>query len=478
VTPSLRETVIEILDDFSIPVPTTTVRVIATARRGSSVAAEALSRLAAAQRDEFLRARRPPALCHTIDATGRALAPRVWARGEWRLGRRIASQDTLPAWRATLALGLCGEVVDLGDAAPRQLGEVALEAVARVVGPVATYLPGSTEEWRELRRGIAAYLPPAGVTTLTAEQTRAERRLLEHAPALPAVGLYFGLSPESGLPPAVGEPALVRLPGPDEEGEPFEAVLRRRLGGDPAALRDVVAYLQGYSAILDEWDRAPTLHEFADYWHLSANAVQADEQLFARAFPEEPGPEPMLRMLWKALPRSGAFTWLLGARVIDAAPRADQSAIPAAGQRWRRKDGSAEMTLIEADGDQIVGGLHEPASATTSLWVGSRSQLADWELAVPPTIWRVRFDVDVIPATLIEPLRKAGIVPERVARPGDPRPERAALAVGTVEAHVSAADEDAARRKVQKALRGHAHVPLDEIRVTRPPINVRSDRDR
>jgi hypothetical protein len=364
-------------------------------------------------------------------------------------------------------------MLSFGEAASPQLARLALEAVARVIGPVATYLPGSPGEWRELERRVAAHLHPMGSTSVTAGQVDCERRLLEHEPALPAVGLYFGLSENAHISPDEREPALLRLPQSGEEGEPFDVVLRRRVGGEPAAYRDLVAYLQGYSHILDEWGRSPTTHEFADHWRFDPSSVRRDETLFAHAFPEEPSPERLLRMLNRGLPTSSALGWQLAVRVIDAAPREQQAVIPAAGQRWRKPDGSREMTLIETGGDQIVAGLHDGRAATTSLWVGTRAELAGWELVVPESVWRVRFDVDVNPATLIGPLDRAGIVADRLARPGDPRPGQVALAAGTVEAHVVAPEIDTARHRVANALRGHANVSASDVRVERLPSHAK-----
>src|SRR4051794_17787476 len=107
----LPSTVASVLEDFQIPLPTATVRVVSSVRRGGAVSAEALSRLAAAQREEYLRRRLPPRLCHAIDEHARPPVPRVWALGSWRLARRIMTPDVLDAWRAGLAFGLCQEVV-------------------------------------------------------------------------------------------------------------------------------------------------------------------------------------------------------------------------------------------------------------------------------------------------------------------------------------------------------------------------------
>src|SRR5205814_2200981 len=102
------------------------------------------------------------------------------------------------------------------------------------------------------------------------------------------------------------------------------------------------------------------------------------------------------------------------------------------------------------DGEQLSVGLHQ--HGTTSLNLMSRADLAGWTLELPQELWTVRFDVSVVPATLLEPLSQAGIVCDRLARPGDPRRGRTGLAAGTIEAHLIAADELEARHKVLDAV--------------------------
>src|SRR3954470_25051098 len=134
-------TVGAVLRDFQIPLPTATVRVVCSSRRGAPVSAEALSRLAAAQREEYLRRHLPPRLCHAINEHAHAPVPRVWALGSWRLARRIMTPDVLGAWRAEQAFGLCREVLNSQPHPSDELVEAAQQAVARVLGPVAAHHP-------------------------------------------------------------------------------------------------------------------------------------------------------------------------------------------------------------------------------------------------------------------------------------------------------------------------------------------------
>jgi hypothetical protein len=394
------------------------------------------------------------------------MRPRIWARGDWRLGRRIMTSDSERGWRAALATGLLKEMVEFEGADDEHLVGVTLHAVSALLGPEASFRPTSEAEWDELRLAVRAHLPEAGVTTMTAEQYEAEEKLA----SLPPVALYFGHSFEE-VPSESTTPALIRLPSTGGKGEPFNQVLLRRLGGDPDLYSIAVAYLQGFSFILDEWGRAPSSEEFADFWHFDLPSVKRDEAVFKRAFPEENGPERLIRLLEEGLPRSGALRALLASPVVDAAPPTSEVA-PAVGQRWRSPDGEKIMTLIEVEGDRLLGGMYDRPSETSALWTGSRADIADWRLDQPGSVWRVRFDVDVIPMNLLVPLGEAGVIVDRMSRPADPGPGRQGLGVGTVEAHVEAADEQEAKRKIVEALGGHARVELDQVRVRPLPFRI------
>ena len=460
--PSLADTLVEILDDFRIPLPTATVRIVASARRGSAVTAESLGRLAGAQREEFRRSRRPPRLCDVLDEHARAVRPRVWARGEWRLARRLATPDALPGWQAGLAWGLCREMQGAGTAPPKALGGVALEAVARVLGPVAGYLPGDPQEWERFGQQIATRLPGPGLAAHTVEQERVERRLRDHQPRLPAESLYFGLPNDFRLGPDERDPQLLRLPQGDERGEPFYEVLRRRVRHE-ADFRSLVAYLQGYSYLMDELERGPTAEEFASHWRFSFESVRADEALFARAFPEERTPERLLRLLEHGLPRGG-MAWLLDVHVVDLSSARPHWVTPAPGQRWRAPDGR-EVSIIEADEHQVTGGLHDAASGTTAVWVGEPRELDGWTLVLPEWAWRVSFDLSSATPNLLEHLACRDVVVDRLARPGDPRPGHRHLPAATVVGHVIATGEQEARDKILQALEGQPGVYPGSLRV-------------
>jgi hypothetical protein len=186
--------VIDLLEDFQSPIPTDAVRVILN-DRGRDVTAEHLGRLAAYEREMWLRTLSPPTLCSAIDANAIAIKPRWWALGDWRLQRRIMTDDVRPIWFAALGERLCLQLADRENTHGSPLATLALACAARVLGERYFDVPISSEQWLELRRRI--YEPYNGALNNragnTAQQNDAEARLIEAR--LPAVDLYFGRVP-------------------------------------------------------------------------------------------------------------------------------------------------------------------------------------------------------------------------------------------------------------------------------------------
>src|ERR1035441_6669057 len=112
---TLAVSVTAVLDDMQCPVSTTAIRIILT-DRSVPVTAERLGRLAAYQREDFQRTHIPPQLVWALLPNGDATSPRWWARGDWRLERRIFTDDVKPQWLARLAERLC---LDLAGRPPR-----------------------------------------------------------------------------------------------------------------------------------------------------------------------------------------------------------------------------------------------------------------------------------------------------------------------------------------------------------------------
>ena len=191
---SLASQVIGLLEDFQSPIPTDAVRVILN-DRGREVTAEHLGRLAAYEREMWLRALSPPTLCSAIDTNAVAVKPRWWVLADWRLQRRIMTDDVRPIWFAALGERLCLALADRKDPAGSPLAALALSCAARVLGERYFNVPLSSEHWLDLRRMVCepyngALNNRAGATR---QQSDAEALLINAG--LPAVELYFGRTP-------------------------------------------------------------------------------------------------------------------------------------------------------------------------------------------------------------------------------------------------------------------------------------------
>lgn len=188
---SLASHVIALLEDFQSPIPTDAVRVILN-DRGGKVTAEHLGRLAAYEREMWLRTLSPPTLCSAIDTHAATVKPRWWALGDWRLQRRIMTDDVRPIWFTALGERLCLTLADRTDPAGSPLATLALSCAARVLGERYFNAPMSPEQWLDLRRMI--YEPHNGALNnragATRQQSEAEAMLVDAR--LPAVDLYFG----------------------------------------------------------------------------------------------------------------------------------------------------------------------------------------------------------------------------------------------------------------------------------------------
>jgi hypothetical protein len=465
--PALSDTVVGIVEDFGVPVPTDVVRVVASSRRGEPVRAESLSRLAAAQRESFVRKRMAPRLCSVLDKDGRPLRPRVWAIGTWHLSRRIATEDVLAGWKAGLGIALCDEMIRTPDAG-EDLARTSLVAVGRVLGSVATYIPGCAAEWSRLRGQLAGFLPGLGLSASTSAQLSAARRLEEHTPAIPPAALYFGLDDDVRLAPDEADPALLRLPRAGEQGEPFDRVVFRRLSQDEQGLRSVIAYLQQFDHLMDDLGRAPTSEEYASAWRSSPDEVRREENLFRRAFPEERTAERIMRLLDRALPSFGPMTRVMATRVIDMAPNRDGStgpvARPAPGQRWESPDRGRHVTLVDVAADRLFGTQHDNRTERNSTWQGTSDDLREWTLSLPHGVWRGQFDLLEADRDILDRLIQAGLTVERLARPGDPR-AHGPWPAASVEVLVGAADEREALEQITDALDSIAVLDAQSVRL-------------
>lgn len=455
-----------ILDDAQVPLPNEVMRALATERLERTISSEQLARVIAYEREDFLRTRMPPLLCSVIDRRAVALRPRVWALGEWRLARRVATPDTEARWQGSLALVLLDQVLLRFPLASEKLRTLTLEATARVLGPVAAYIPGNRGQWEELRRGVAAKAYDFSPASHTAQQAEAEQMLTDYEPPIAASSLYFGIE-LAAITQSKSAPSKIRLPAKGEEGIAFAQVVGDRIGGNEAATRELLAYLQAWSFVQDELGRPPTRSEFADHWHYDLAQVRREEELFSLAFPEENTPERLVNLLDEGLPKSGQLVQMIAVPVVDSAEVTVREA-PATGQRWQRQDG-AVLTISRVEGSAVIGHLDGP-HGECSLWASGQDKLRrEFELVLPGDLWLATFDVDVEPSQLLGLIaRHDDLEMHRFRRPGDPRPGRNALPAGTVQLQVLAADEGEAQAKVVAAMA--PHTGPDEFEVSVRPF--------
>ncbi len=188
---SLAASLSDLLDDYCFPVPTHAARVI-LGDRGRPVTAEALGRLAAYERADFLRTRLPPRLCSVIDTHANAVSPRWWARGDWRLQRRVLSDDVKLIWQASLAERLCTELANRPKPPGSEVVSLALGTIAQVLPDRYFDVPTSAEDWTTFRDLLVNAHPSVthSLESPTKEQHDAEGQL--KSTDLPAVELYFG----------------------------------------------------------------------------------------------------------------------------------------------------------------------------------------------------------------------------------------------------------------------------------------------
>jgi hypothetical protein len=175
---SLAAAVTELLDDLQCPISTSAVRVILN-DRGRSVTAEQLGRLAAYQREDFLRMRIPSQLTWALLPDGTATNPRWWARGDWRLQRRILTSDTKVLWLARLAERLCMDLAERPNDREPAIITLTLGAIAQAINGRYFDVPTTTEEWMALRAEVYGRYMGAfsNLTGPTAQQHEAEAAL-------------------------------------------------------------------------------------------------------------------------------------------------------------------------------------------------------------------------------------------------------------------------------------------------------------
>jgi hypothetical protein len=313
--PSLPATLEAILDAVAVPLPSATLRAIAAASlRNREVTAQAVGRVAAYEEESFRRKRDgAPRFSWVLDAEGNAASPRIWARGTWRLSRRILTEDAVGNWAVTMAIFLADQMAVGDDWTRERLGKVALEATARVLGPIAVSGQGSPEDWGAFKTDLARHQQPIGPEAPTVEQTSAASEL--EARGLTPYSLFFGV--DDPAPKPSGElPSRLRLARPGE-GTPFDQLVMERAGEDSALGQEVLAYIQEWGWLVDRLERSPTFREYAERWGTDLATVRKRNDEFATLFPGEETPERVWNLLWSGDEARDGFIRLIRRKVVE-----------------------------------------------------------------------------------------------------------------------------------------------------------------
>jgi hypothetical protein len=181
----------ELVESFGVPLATPAVRAL-LADRGRPTSAEHLARVAAGEQTELLRTRMPPRLAMVIAPDGARVSPRWWAGGDWRLLRRISTEDALAPWRSRLVAQICSELIGRRRPAAAELVTLVRATMAQLdLDGELMRLP-DIDDWQAVQALLLDNYPGVVVThdVSTPEQYEAEAALL--AADLPATARYFG----------------------------------------------------------------------------------------------------------------------------------------------------------------------------------------------------------------------------------------------------------------------------------------------
>lgn len=303
---SLADALAAILDRGQVPLPGQTLRALAAALRAVPVPSERLARIAAFERERFVRSRRVPRLCVVLDEHGVELRPRVWARGEWRLARRIQTPDVVRSWEVgagLLVLALLDEIVD----APPFLLELAHAHAQRAIRLFESVSA------QELRMRLLEAQPGPGFAAHTTQQGTAERRLTREE-NFSGFDAYFGRT-ASELTLQAHSPNDLRPARPGEPGIAFADLVRERAEDTDVAL-DVIAFLGEWAAAERELDQGLSLEDYARVAGCTLDEARARQRRFRAVFPGQSDPSGIAAMLRRVAP-SESFVRSLSSRFVD-----------------------------------------------------------------------------------------------------------------------------------------------------------------
>jgi hypothetical protein len=306
---SLADLSARLLDRARVPISGAALQTLVAAVRGAPVPSQRLARIAGFERERYIRTARdrtPPRLCAALDEHGLELRPRVWARGDWRLARRILTPDVAPTWDAQLAL-LALELDKQQSGSTPELLELARVHATRALGSLTEVHP------KELEPRLLATLPSLGSAAHTGQQAAAEKSLNEDA-SFSGFDSYFGRT-RPRIATSDNGPKDLRSTTDAEGGIAFARLVADRVGSIDVAI-EIMAYIQEWTHLRDELGRPPDSAQYAQRFGCSLSTAHARQRSFQLAFPGESDPSGIADFLRRRRP-GALFARALSIPVID-----------------------------------------------------------------------------------------------------------------------------------------------------------------
>lgn len=292
-----------LLDRAQVPIPGRALQTLAAVVRDAPVPSPRLARIAAFERERYVRRPGAPRLCVALDENGLELRPRVWARGAWHLARRVRTRDVADIWDLRLALLALELSRDSSASQASEVLDVGRIAAERALGPLAP---------DELEARLLTSLPSRDATRASAHQISAEKNL-SRDPSFSSFESYFGRTRSKVF--RTNRPPDLRTAGEEDGGVTFARLVATRAGSLEKAV-EVMAYIQEWADLRDELGQIPDHSQYAQRYGCDLPVVSARARLFQQAFPRETDPARIVEFLTVENP-GARFIRTLTMPVID-----------------------------------------------------------------------------------------------------------------------------------------------------------------